>query len=336
MAALAKKVLGKFGQHLYFALMKKIQCPTLISRKIIFLFLAIVSCQTTLAQSDSATVVNAKWEVIKVAPGIVLKHYQFDSSLFHSNQNISILEVKLNHKNRADLGFDAHELKPTHEYANEKNAIAAINGTFFNMKDGGSEDYIRSDGKTINETKMRGADGKRSFHQQAAIIINPKKVSIARWDSTANWEDHLPGEDVMVAGPLLIYRHQEISWPSKKGFFGRNPRSVLGLGKNRLYLVAVDGRNNKAAGMSIDELTLLMHWLKMDDAINLDGGGSTTLWVKNYPYGGVVNHPSDNNKWEHSGAYKPGMDLDNLPADMKKWDHTGERRVANAILIERK
>ncbi|MEO8820846.1 MAG: phosphodiester glycosidase family protein [Ginsengibacter sp.] len=326
----------KFGQQLSFAFMKKLQRTSFISGKIILLFLAVVACQTALGQSDSAMVVNAKWQVIKVAPGIVLKHYQFDSSLFHSNQNISILEVKLNHKNRADLGFDPHELKPTHEYANEKNAIAAINGTFFNMKNGGSEDYIRSDRKTINETKESGADGKRSFHQIAAIIINPKKVSIARWDSTANWEDHLPGEDVMVAGPLLIYRNQEISWPSKKGFFGRNPRSVLGLRKKRLYLIAVDGRNNKAAGMSIDELTLLMHWLKMDAAINLDGGGSTTLWVKNFPYGGVVNHPSDNNKWEHSDAYKPGMDLDKLPADMNKWDHTGERRVANAILIERK
>ena len=324
------------GQGLYFAFMKKNHRTFLISPKIIFIFLAIVSCQNAFSQSDSATVVNAKWEIIKVAPGIVLKHYQFDSSLFNSNQNISILEVKQNHKNRADLGYDAHELKPTHEYANEKNAIAAINGTFFDMKNGGSEDYIRSDGKTVNETKIRGDNEKRSFHQQAAIIINPKKVSVARWDSTANWEDHLPGEDVMVAGPLLIYHHKEISWPSKKGFFGRNPRSVLGLKKNRLYLIAVDGRNNKAAGMSIDELTSLMHWLKMDDAINLDGGGSTTLWVKNYPYGGVVNHPSDNRKWEHSDAYKPGMDLDNLPADMNKWDHTGERRVANAILIERK
>jgi hypothetical protein len=160
-------------------------------------------------------------------------------------------------------------------------------------------------------------------------------VSIASWDSSANWEDHLPGKDVMVAGPLLIYHQRIIPWPSKEGFFGRNPRSVLGIRKKRLYLVTVDGRNNKAAGMSIDELTLLMHWLKMDDAINLDGGGSTTLWVKKYPYGGVVNHPSDNGTWLHTNAYKPGMDLDNLPADSNKWDHTGERRVANAILIER-
>jgi hypothetical protein len=317
--------------------MNKPQRPTfIITVKIIFLFIAGFASQTVHAQSDSATVVNAKWEVINVAPGIVLKHYSFnDSSLFHSNQNISILEVKLNHKNRADLGYDAHQLKPTDEYAKEKNAIAAINGTFFNMKEGGSEDYIRSNGKTINETKMQ-ASGKRSIHQLTAIVINPKKVSIARWDSSANWEDHLAGEDVMVSGPLLIYHHHMISWPSEEGFFARNPRSVLGLRKKWLYLVAVDGRNNQASGMSIDELTLLMHWLKMDDAINLDGGGSTTLWVKNFPYGGVVNHPSDNRKWMHSDAYKPGMDLDNMPADASKWDHTGERAVANVILIERK
>jgi len=303
--------------------------------RVIFFFLALLIFNTGFAQSDSAVVVNAKWQVIKVAPGIILEHCLFDSSLFHSNQNISILKVKLNRKNRADIGFDPHLLKPTHEYAAEKNAIAAMNGTFFNMKDGGSEDYVRSDGKAINETHLR-PNGKRTFHQEAAIVINPKNVKIVRWDSTANWEDHLKGEDVMVAGPLLIYHGKMMSWPNKKGFFARNPRSVLGLHKNWLYLVAVDGRNNKAAGMSIDELTLLMHWLKLDNAINLDGGGSTTLWVKNYPYGGVVNHPSDNRKWMHSDAYKPGMDLDNLPADMNKWDHTGERRVANAILIERK
>lgn len=314
--------------------MKKNSLSLSTLRSILF-FIAVFTIKTGFAQSDSATVVNAKWQVIKVAPGIILEHCWFDSSLFHSNQNISILKVKLNRKNCADIGFDPHLLKPTHEYAAEKNAIAAMNGTFFNMKNGGSEDYIRSDGKTINETVLR-ANGKRAFHQEAAIVINPRSVKIVRWDSTANWEDHLKGEDVMVAGPLLIYRGKMILWPNKKGFFARNPRSVLGLHKKWLYLVAVDGRNNKAAGMSIDELTLLMHWLKLDNAVNLDGGGSTTLWVKNYPYGGVVNHPSDNRKWLHSDAYKPGMDLDNLPADMNKWDHTGERRVANAILIERK
>jgi hypothetical protein len=73
--------------------------------KLIFFFFAVFIFNTGFAQSDSAAVVNAKWQVIKVAPGIILEHCWFDSSLFHSNQNISILKVKLNHKNRADIGF---------------------------------------------------------------------------------------------------------------------------------------------------------------------------------------------------------------------------------------
>lgn len=66
--------------------------------------------------------------------------------------------------------------------------------------------------------------------------------------------------------------------------------------------------------MSLFELSKLMRWLKSDDAINLDGGGSTTLWINNQPENGVVNYPSDN----------------------KKWDHEGERKVANVVLLKKK
>jgi hypothetical protein len=283
---------------------------------------------------DSLAVVRAKWEVIKVASGVKLKHCALDSALYGSHQNISILEVKLGRKNRVDLAEEPQKLKGASVFAAEHHAIAAINGTFFDMRHGGSEDYIRSDGKMINETRIR-AGGHRSFHQQAAIVIDHNTVRIVRWDSTADWEDHLPGQDVMVSGPLLIHNGHTIAWDTAGGFFRRNPRSVLAIRKNRLYLIAVDGRNAKAAGMSISELTRFLKWMKLPEAINLDGGGSTTLWVKNYPYGGIVNHPSDNRKWVHSDAYKAGMDLDNLPADTGKWDHAGERPVANVILITR-
>jgi exopolysaccharide biosynthesis protein len=64
--------------------------------------------------------------------------------------------------------------------------------------------------------------------------------------------------------------------------------------------------------MSLFELSKLMRWLKAIDAINLDGGGSTTLWVNNEI--GVVNFPTDN----------------------KKWDHEGQRKVANVLLLKKK
>ena len=72
-------------------------------------------------------------------------------------------------------------------------------------------------------------------------------------------------------------------------------------------LLVADGRNKQAAGLSMNELLQVMQALGCADAVNLDGGGSTTMVVR----GQVVNHPSDN----------------------KEFDAAGERPVANAIIV---
>ena len=99
------------------------------------------------AQQDSMVFVHAKWNVKKIAPGISLRQCWFDHSLFGSSQNISVLEIKLNKRNRMDVEADPRILKPTSLFGTEHGALAAVNGTFFDMKNGGSEDYIRLDGK---------------------------------------------------------------------------------------------------------------------------------------------------------------------------------------------
>jgi len=84
----------------------------------------------------------------------------------------------------------------------------------------------------------------------------------------------------------------------------RHPRTAVGVRSDgHLVLVTVDGRQPKiSVGMTIDELTALMIELGCVEAINLDGGGSTTMVIK----GKVVNNPSD---------------------------QTGERPVSNALLV---
>jgi hypothetical protein len=98
--------------------------------------------KTQKSAPDSVAVARAKWEVIKVSSGIKLKHCSLDSTLFGSRQSINILEVKLKGKNRVGLGEEPQKLKGTSEFAAERHAIAAINGTFFDMRHGGSEDYF--------------------------------------------------------------------------------------------------------------------------------------------------------------------------------------------------
>jgi exopolysaccharide biosynthesis protein len=58
---------------------------------------------------------------------------------------------------------------------------------------------------------------------------------------------------------------------------------------NNLYFVAIDGRYSESEGMKIAELAQLMQSLNCEQAMNLDGGGSTLL----YANGQVVNRPSD-------------------------------------------
>ncbi|MGQ0646465.1 MAG: phosphodiester glycosidase family protein [Gemmatimonadaceae bacterium] len=71
----------------------------------------------------------------------------------------------------------------------------------------------------------------------------------------------------------------------------RHPRSALALTRDSstLLIVVVDGRRGWSAGMSLSELGDALIALGAWDGMNLDGGGSSTLWIR----GHVINHPSD-------------------------------------------
>jgi len=264
------------------------------------------------AQFDSLAVLKADWKKEKLASGVHLKTFWFNKSLFNSNQNVSIVEIKQKRGLFFDLGYDPKILLKTSDFGKQNNALAALNGTFFDIANGGSVDYIRADGQVINENRL-GRIGNRAGHQESALVFNKGKLSILKWNGQQNWEQSIEAEDVMVSGPLLILNQIVEKLDTANSFNKtRHPRTVVAITKNnRVLLISVDGRNENSAGMNLFELTKLMRWLNARDAINLDGGGSTTLWLNNYGENGVVNFPSDN----------------------RKWDHEGQRKVANVVLL---
>lgn len=71
----------------------------------------------------------------------------------------------------------------------------------------------------------------------------------------------------------------------------RHPRTLIGTDSaGALWLVTIDGRNAQlSVGMTFAELQRLAQRLRLQNALNLDGGGSTTMVVG----GAIVNHPSD-------------------------------------------
>jgi hypothetical protein len=76
----------------------------------------------------------------------------------------------------------------------------------------------------------------------------------------------------------------------------RNPRTAVGIKDNKLYMVTVDGRQpGYSDGMSLYEMSEFLLGQGVKDAINLDGGGSTTMAVRKQGDAAVklVNSPSD-------------------------------------------
>lgn len=103
----------------------------------------------------------------------------------------------------------------------------------------------------------------------------------------------LAGVRTAISGdPMLLAGGKLLTNPADSN---RAPRTALGLAGSRVWFVVVDGRQPATAiGMSHHELAGFMQRLGCTDALNLDGGGSSTLWYE----GRVVNHPSD-------GALRP-------------------------------
>jgi hypothetical protein len=93
--------------------------------------------------------------------------------------------------------------------------------------------------------------------------------------------------DFMVAGShILLQAGQKTALPEDK----RNPRTAIGVDTSGfLYIIVIDGRSDQSAGMNLPELQGYAANLGLTNAINLDGGGSSTLVIAQT----IVNHPSD-------------------------------------------
>jgi len=78
---------------------------------------------------------------------------------------------------------------------------------------------------------------------------------------------------------------------------GAQPRTAVGTSKDgkTLYLVTVDGRQSIARGMTLPQLQTFLRDYRIYNAVNLDGGGSTTLVARDPEDGKnkVINTPSD-------------------------------------------
>lgn len=181
--------------------------------------------------------------------------------------------------------------------------LVIVKGIIISALDGLGNAAIPRNGYVIS------ASGK---FRQSLAAVEGKNGSLRL---TRRWEG-LPAEltrdrfqlDVVTGVPQLIKNSKiDITWEqekSSKSFVEtRHPRTAVAkLKDGKFLMLTADGRSEQSAGLDLYDLAAYFLELGATDAMNLDGGGSTTMFVG----GKVVNKPSDKE---------------------------GERKVGDAILV---
>jgi|SRR5690606_22582225 len=189
-----------------------------------------------------------------------------------------VVEVDLKHPDIAirvgmpDDG-DAFKLQTVQAIseANDKagnRVIAAVNADFFYWT-----------GEPWGPVVKQGNILKQSFYDTWHGFFAIDKDKNPRIGSSINFLDTYPLQEAVGAVERLINNGVKFN----QGNPERHPRTMIGYTKdNVIYMVVVDGRQPAhSIGMTFAELSEVMFALKVQEAINLDGGGSSTLVVKN-------------------------------------------------------
>jgi hypothetical protein len=178
----------------------------------------------------------------------------------------------------------------------------AVNGGYFLPFNGGTkggDDYYPKAGDPVNVSGASVSHGVQDSpiemdldaRVNAIVCISGKRVAIEDGQHCNKQPDF-----ALAAGPRLLKKRQTVSFESNDPTYGkaRHPRTALGIDAKgrRAWLVVVDGRQTGLSeGATLQELSEIFTELGASDAINLDGGGSTTMVVAETSGAKVLNSP---------------------------------------------
>lgn len=281
--------------------MEYIRIPFFVMKKdkVFKVILFLVLAESTSLNAQITGFCRIKWDREKVAPGLIWKstHTVLNDSV---PQNINILKVNLK-KRKIAIYYNPVQNSAVSKQVSGTDAIAAVNGSFFDMRNGGSVTYIRTAGR-IADTDTANKWLRNSNINGALLIRSGTRIFIEKAMPNSWYDAHTEYEDVLLTGPLMVKSGNKLVLPKTPLAINKHPRTAIGIRNNRrVILLTLDGRTNEAFGMTIGELADLMKLLRCRDAVNLDGGGSTTMWINGKPFNGIVNMPCDNGKFDHEG-----------------------------------
>ena len=272
------------------------------------------------------------WKIDTLRKDVIWYKFSSSTDREFAGQNVNVISFNP----KAKLGTAVLEYKKEKDslsvFASRiPGAIAGINATYFiEKKDSADYMHLRLKGKDIQKVKVL----KTSIYwwkHQGMFTFNDAGTE---FDIQFSPEDFskVKSNNIMTGAPMLIDNFKPVGLTfadttgmkldMKKLHYEhylkhqgvRHPRTGIAVTKaGNLLLITIDGRNDAAKGMSAKEMTaFLQRYFNPKSAMNIDGGGSTMMWVKGQPFNGIVNYPTDN----------------------KKFDHYGQRQIETALFIK--
>jgi len=291
-------------------------------KKLLLLLVLSLFTSATMAQNgDSVRLVTAKRHELNLPKGA--SGYTVERvNLFNSVQTISV--IKYSPKRLQTSIVQPEKLTRLSVTSKAHNADFSVNAGYWDVRISQPSTFLKLDGKQLAVT----ADFEKE-RVDGVVCLAKKRVIVDYCKAGEEAPYAAKYDNILASGPVLIDEGKSVDHTAytksmveaKHGkdigayytYIRRHPRTAIGTDKKgNVYLVVVDGRSKgNAAGVTIAELTEICEWLGMRDAINLDGGSSSTMWGEK---DGVINYPCRN----------------------KKFDHEGERKVSSCVLVKSK
>ena len=278
---------------------------------IVCLVLAVSGCAALSEPKGLEILRHPDWVRTEVADGVV--YYQrHQGELFGTPQVAHLLLVNLDEPG-VEIRFAAarhagSRTAPVEEIARHAGAVAAVNGGFgHGGRDSTNSGIFKIDGEIL--PFLRKEPDELRFVGGAAMGIDDEGNWHFMNRPGDEWPEDWPemrhalagGHRLIEAGKIHPSLFTHVSTRDRRHAGGRHPRTAVGLLPGRVgVFIAVDGRHpGRAEGLTLMQLAEFLHELGCVEALNLDGGGSTTMWLRDK---GVVNHPSDNQAFDLDGS----------------------------------
>ena len=292
-----------------------------MKRTLLFVVATLLVFSVTAQTSDSEKFLATPRQEVKLPSGAT-GYTVLRANIFDSYQTVSVIKYSPKHFKTSIVLPE--KLSHLSKIATGASADFAINAGDWDVTNALPSTFLQLDGKQIAQTaeyEKERVDG--------IICLGKKRIIIDHCKAGEEGAYAKKFKNVLAMGPMLIDEGKCVDHDAytngmadKAGglpvgafytYTQRHPRTALGTDKRgNIYLIVVDGRSEgNAEGVTISELTKVCAWLGLHDAINLDGGSSSTMWGAE---AGVISYPCRN----------------------KKFDHAGERRVSSCIVVTKK